>query len=134
MPSIFTRIVRGEIPCHRVAEDATYLAFMDIRPINPGHVLVIPKQEIDYLFDLSPELLGGLLPFARPIARVLPRVVSCKRVGVLVAGLEVPHAHLHLVPIAGEGELTFARAKPADHAELARLAEQLRALLREETR
>jgi histidine triad (HIT) family protein len=129
MPSIFTRIVRGEIPCHRVAEDATYLAFMDIRPINPGHVLVIPKQEIDYIFDLPPALLGGLLPFAQPIARVLPQVVPCRRIGLLVAGLEVPHAHLHLVPITGEGELTFARAKPADQAELARLAERLRALL-----
>ncbi len=131
MPSIFSRIVKGEIPCHKVAEDDRFLAFMDIRPINPGHVLVIPKQEIDRLFDLPPELLAGLLPFAQPIARAIEAVVPCKRVGLMVAGLEVPHAHLHLVPMIHEGDLTFARAKPGHHPELAKLAEQIRAKLAE---
>ncbi len=129
MPTLFTRIVQGEIPCHRIAEDDRFFAFMDIRPINPGHVLVIPRREVAYLFDLPGEELGALMQFAQPIAKAIESVVPCERIGVLVAGLEVPHAHLHLVPITGEGELTFARARPADQDELAELAAKIRQAL-----
>lgn len=123
MATLFTRIIDGEIPCHKVAEDDRFFAFMDIRPINPGHVLVVPKQETDYLFDLSSDQLGDLMQFAQPIAKAIEQAVDCRRIGVMVAGLEVPHAHVHLVPITGEGDLTFARAKPADQDELADLCQ-----------
>ena len=129
MASIFTKIINGEIPCHKVAEDENFFAFLDIRPLNPGHVLVIPKLEIDYLFDLPDELLSGMLIFARPIARAVERVVDCERVGLLVAGLEVPHAHLHLVPFKKINELTFERARDAGQDELAGLAARIRAEL-----
>jgi len=129
MSSIFTRIIRGEIPCHKLAEDDRYLSFLDIRPINPGHALVIPKQEIDYLFDLDDRLLGGLMVFAKPVAKAIQAVVPCQRIGIIVAGIEVPHAHVHLVPFTTMGELTFARAKPADHQELAGLAARIRTRL-----
>ena len=129
MPSIFTRIVRGEIPCAKIAEDDRFLAFLDVRPIAEGHTLVVPKQEIDRLFDLPDDLLAAVLPFARPIARALERTVPCARVGLMVAGLEVPHAHVHLAPIRGVGDLNFAHAKPADPAALAALAARVRAAL-----
>jgi len=129
MPSIFTRIIRGEIPCHKVAEDDRCLAFLDIRPINPGHTLVIPKLEVDDMFELPADVLGHLLPFAQPIAKALKQLVPCTRVGVLVAGLEVPHAHVHLIPFDNASEMTFLRARPAEMDELAALAKQIRALL-----
>lgn len=129
MASIFTRIINGEIPCHRLAENDRFLAFLDIRPIHAGHALVIPKQEIDYLFDLPDDLLGDLMKFAKPIAKAIQRVVPCERVGVIVAGLEVPHAHVHLVPFESIGQLSFANAKAADHKDLAELAAKIRALL-----
>ncbi len=129
MPTIFTKIIRGEIPCFKLAENDRFFSFLDIRPINPGHALVIPKQEVDYLFDLDPETLGALMQFAQPIAKAIENAVSCKRIGLLVAGLEVPHAHVHLVPITGEGDLTFARAKAADMTQLAELHAKITALL-----
>ncbi len=129
MATLFTKIIEGDIPCHKIAEDADYFAFLDINPINPGHTVIVPKLEIDRFFDLQDETLAGILPFAKPIATAIERVVTCNRVGLLVAGLEVPHAHLHLVPITGTGELTFARAKPAEQADLAALAEKIRAAL-----
>lgn len=129
MASIFTRIINGEIPCHRLAENDRFLAFLDIRPIHAGHALVIPKQEIDYLFDLPDDLLGDLMKFAKPIAKAIQRVVPCERVGVIVAGLEVPHAHVHLVPFESIGQLSFANAEAADHKDLAELAAKIRALL-----
>ena len=129
MPSIFTRIIKGEIPCHKIREDDRFLAFLDIRPIHAGHTLVIPKQEIDYLFDLPDELLGDLMKFAKPVAKAIQKVVPCTRVGVIVAGIEVPHAHVHLVPFETIGQLSFANAKPADQKELAALAEKIRAHL-----
>jgi histidine triad (HIT) family protein len=113
MASIFSRIIKGEIPCEKILEDARYFAFLDIRPINPGHTLVVPKQETDYLFDVEDEILAGALPFAKRIAKALKKSVDCRRVGLIVAGFEVPHAHIHLVPIQQEGELSFSRAKPA---------------------
>ena len=107
-------------------EDANYLAFLDIRPINPGHTLVIPKKEIDYIFDLDDQVLSGLLIFARRVAHKIRKSVDCQRVGIMVAGLEVPHAHVHLVPITSVGDLNFAKAKPAAADELAKLAEKIR--------
>ncbi|MCE9613466.1 MAG: HIT family protein [Lentisphaerae bacterium] len=129
MSSIFTSIVKGDIPCHKLAEDDRFLAFLDIRPMAEGHALVIPKQEVDYFFDLDDALLKDLMVFAKRVARALERVVPCKRVGMIVAGLEVPHAHMHLVPFSSMGQLNFANAKPADNAALAALAAKVRAAL-----
>lgn len=126
MASLFTRIVNGEIPCHKICEDDKYLAFLDIRPINPGHTLVIPKKEIDYLFDVDDGLLGGMMVFAKKVARAIQREVKCSRIGVMVAGLEVPHAHIHLVPIFRISDLNFANARPADDAALAKVAAKIR--------
>ncbi len=126
MPTIFTKIVNGEIPCHKILEDKNYLAFLDVRPINPGHTLVIPKKEIDYIFDVDDELLSGLMLFAKRVAKMIKKEVSCKKVGVMVAGLEVPHTHVHLVPIMDVHDLNFAKAKPAKPEDLAALAERIR--------
>ncbi len=105
MASIFTKIVNGEIPAYKVAEDENYFAFLDIFPVAKGHVLVIPKKEVDYLFDLDDELYTGLQLFAKKVAAGLKKAIPCKKVGVLVLGLEVPHAHIHLVPMQNEGDL-----------------------------
>ena len=129
MATIFTKILQGEIPCHALAEDDRYLAFLDIRPIQRGHTIVIPKREVDYLFDLDDADLGGILLFARPLARAIQQVVPCRRVGVMVAGLEVPHAHVHLVPITDLGDMRFDRARPAEPDELAETASAIRAVL-----
>lgn len=126
MPTIFTRIIKGEIPCHKILEDDRYLAFLDIRPINPGHTLVITKKEIDYIFDIDDVLLADMMVFAKKVARMIGKAVPCKRVGVMVAGLEVPHAHIHLIPIHAISDLNFAKAQPADPEELAKNAEKIR--------
>ena len=126
MPTLFTRIVQGEIPCHKILEDKDYLAFLDVRPINPGHTLVIPKQEIDYIFDIDDKLLADLMIFAKKTARLIQKAVSCKKIGIMVAGLEVPHAHIHLVPIMDVHDLNFAKAKPASSEELAKIAQSIR--------
>jgi histidine triad (HIT) family protein len=126
MSSLFSRIVKGEIPCHKLAEDERYLAFLDIRPISEGHTLVIPKQEIKYLFDLPDDLLSGILVFAKRVSKALERSVACKRVGLIVAGLEVPHAHIHLVPFSQMSQLSFANAKPAEAEALTALAAKIR--------
>ena len=129
MASIFSRIVAGEIPCYKVAEDDRFFAFLDISPVAKGHTLVIPKQEVDYIFDLDDETYNGLMAFARRVARALEGAVECKRVGVAVMGLEVPHAHVHLIPITTEGDMNFFREKlslPAEEmaAIAARIAEK----------
>ncbi|PIQ86561.1 MAG: HIT family protein [Candidatus Omnitrophica bacterium CG11_big_fil_rev_8_21_14_0_20_45_26] len=129
MASLFTKIIRGEIPCHKISENERFFAFLDIRPINPGHTLVIPKKEIDYVFDVEDDLLAGLFTFSKKIALAIHKAVPCKRVGVMVAGLEVPHAHVHLVPINSVGDLNFAKAKPASSEELAEVAGKIRAIL-----
>ena len=129
MPSIFTKIINGEIPCEKLKEDDRFMAFLDTRPINPGHTLVIPKKEIDYFFDLDDDLLSGIMVFAKTVAEAIEKVVTCERVGIIVAGLEVPHAHVHLVPFSDIDELTFARAKPTDAAKLAEMGEKIRANL-----
>lgn len=111
MASVFTKIVKGEIPSYKVAEDENYYAFLDINPLAKGHTLVIPKQEVDYIFDLPPEVYSGLWSFARKVADAIDRAVSSKRVGVAVLGMEVPHAHIHLVPLQSEGDLDFKRQR-----------------------
>ena len=130
MASIFSRIVAGEIPCYKVAEEERFFAFLDISPVAKGHTLVIPKQEVDYIFDLDDETYNGLMAFARKVARALEGAVECKRVGVAVMGLEVPHAHIHLIPITTEGDMNFFREKlslPAEEmaAIAARIAEKM---------
>lgn len=111
MASIFTKIITGEIPCHKVAETEDYLAFLDIRPNTKGHTLVIPKKEIDYLFDLDDELLAGLMLFAKRVAKAIDKTVDCKRVGVGVIGTEVPHAHIHLIPFKEEKQMNIIGPK-----------------------
>lgn len=126
MSTIFTKIINGEIPSHKIAENDTFFAFLDIRPIAPGHTLVIPKVEIDKFFDLESSILAKFLPFSKPIAAAIEQVVPCERVGLMVAGLEVPHAHLHLVPIQSIGDLSFANARPADQDDLGSMATKIR--------
>ena len=111
MSSIFSKIVKGEIPSYKVAEDEHYYAFLDINPLQKGHTLVIPKREEDYLFDLSDEELAGLMVFAKRVAKAIQKSVPCKRVGVAVLGLDVPHAHVHLVPLNGGNDLNFSNPK-----------------------
>jgi len=111
MPSIFSRIVAGEIPSYKVAEDDKHLAFLDINPIARGHTLVIPKEEVDYIFDLDDDLLASLLVFAKRVALAIEKTIRCQRVGIAVIGLEVPHAHVHLVPLQGMYDIDFSKPK-----------------------
>ncbi len=111
MASIFTRIINGEIPCYRVAEDESFMAFLDVRPLRPGHTLVVPKKEVDYIFDMDEDALGGMIIFAQKVARAMKEVIECNRVGVAVIGLEVPHAHIHLVPITREGDMLLSNPR-----------------------
>ena len=111
MASIFTRIINGEIPCYKVAEDENYFAFLDINPLAKGHTLVVPKQEVDYIFDLDDQTLAGMMVFAKKVAKKIGAKIECKRVAVVVLGLEVPHAHIHLVPINSENDVDFHREK-----------------------
>ena len=111
MSSIFTKIVKGEIPCFKITEDDNYLAFLDAFPLTLGHVLVIPKKETDYLFDLESEEYFGLWKFSQKIAKAMDKVIDCERIGVAVIGLEVPHAHIHLVPINRISDINFERPK-----------------------
>ena len=111
MASIFTRIIQGEIPCYKVAEDDRYFAFLDINPLTEGHTLVVPKKETDYLFDLDDDTLVGMVLFAKRIAKRIGEKIACKRVAVVVLGLEVPHAHIHLIPINNEKDVDFHREK-----------------------
>lgn len=117
MPSLFSRIIAGEIPCHKVAEDAQFLAFLDIMPLVPGHVLVVPKKETDYIFDIADEELAAMLLFSKRVATGLRKAVPCKRIGVAVIGLEVPHAHIHLVPLQHVGDINFTKPKMSPTAE-----------------
>lgn len=128
MSSIFTKIVNGEIPAYKVAEDENYLAFLDILPVAKGHVLVIPKKEVDYLFDLDDELYLGLQLFAKKVAVGLKKAIPCEKVGILVLGLEVPHAHIHLVPMKNEADLLNFSKKlkftPKEFQEITKLISQ----------
>jgi histidine triad (HIT) family protein len=111
MATIFSKIVSGEIPCYKIAENDKFLAFLDINPLAEGHTLVIPKQETDYIFDLDDVLLAEINVFAKKVAKAIEKSVECKRIGTAVIGLEVPHAHIHLVPINSIGDLNFANPK-----------------------
>ena len=111
MASIFSRIVAGEIPSYKIAEDENYYAFLDINPVAPGHTLVIPKHEVDYIFDLDDEEYAGLMAFAKRVAAAIKEAMPCVKVGVTVLGLEVPHAHVHLVPLQKETDMNFFRQK-----------------------
>ena len=128
MPSIFTKIINGEIPCHKVAETDDYLAFLDIRPNAKGHTLAIPKKEVDYLFDLDDETLAGLMVFSKRVAKALEKTIDCKRVGVAVIGTEVPHAHVHLIPFQEEKQVNIIGPKlDLSHEQLAEIAASVRA-------
>lgn len=109
--TIFSKIVAGEIPCYKIAEDEMYLAFLDIAPLAEGHVLVIPKLEVDYIFDLKDDLLGGLFVFAKRIATAQQKAIPCIRIGIAVIGLEVPHAHVHLIPLNTIDDINFTMPK-----------------------
>ena len=111
MPSIFSRIVAGEIPCYKVAENENFLAFLDIFPLVKGHILVIPKKEIDYIFDIESKEYKELWAFAQKVSKAQKKIITCERIGVAVIGLEVPHAHIHLVPINGVSDMDFSRPK-----------------------
>lgn len=127
MPSIFTRIINGEIPCHKVAEDDRFLAFLDINPLREGHTLVVPKAEVDKFFELPGDVLSAILPFAQGVARKIAAVVPCDRIGVSVIGLEVPHAHVHLIPIDSMHDMDFSRPKlKLSREELGAIAERIR--------
>jgi len=131
MPTIFSRIISGEIPCHKVAEDDRCLAFLDVRPVTFGHTLVIPKIAIDYIFDMDDNDLAHLHTFAKRVAKVLGEEVPCLRIGVMVAGLEVPHAHIHLIPMQSIGDLSFTNPRPEFPQEkMKELAERLYARLK----
>lgn len=109
MATIFTRIIQGEIPCYKIAEDDRFFAFLDINPVSKGHTLVVPKQETDYIFNLDDETIGQMMVFAKKVAQKIEKAIPCKRIAVAVIGLEVPHAHIHLVPITQEGDLDFKK-------------------------
>ena len=123
MATLFTRIINGEIPCYKVAEDDRYFAFLDINPLAKGHTLVVPKVEDDYIFNLDDETYAGLMLFAKKVAQAQQLAIPCKRIGVAVLGMEVPHVHVHLVPMQNEGDMNFAKQKlqlsPTEMAETA---------------
>jgi histidine triad (HIT) family protein len=111
MASIFTRIINGEIPCYKVAEDENFIAFLDINPVAEGHTLIVPKIEQDYIFDLDDATLAGMMAFAKKVAAKIKSVTECKRVAIAVLGMEVPHAHMHLIPMNCEGDIDFKKPK-----------------------
>ena len=127
MATIFTKIIKGEIPCHKIAEDERFLAFLDINPTAEGHTLVIPKVEVDYLFNLDDETYTGLMLFAKRLAPAIAKAVPCLRIGVAVIGLEVPHTHIHLVPLNTMGDINFSKPKlKPSQEELAKVAERIK--------
>lgn len=127
MASIFSKIISGEIPCHKVAESDHFLAFLDIMPLKRGHVLVIPKKETDFIFDIEDDELSSMMIFSKGISRKIKKEFPCKKVGVAVIGLEVPHAHIHLIPINTMDDMNFANPKlTLEHDELVDIAERLR--------
>ncbi len=126
MPSIFTRIVQGEIPCHKVAEDQNHFAFLDINPLAKGHTLVIPKKEVDYVFDLTDNELQALHLFAKKVSKAIKATIQCNRIGVCIIGLEVPHAHIHLIPLQSFDTINFTAPKLAfDNKELSETAARI---------
>jgi histidine triad (HIT) family protein len=126
MPTIFTRIVNGEIPCYKIAENEQFLAFLDIAPVVKGHTLVIPKKEVDYIFDLEESLFLGLHLFSKRVATAIEKTIHCERIGQTVLGLEVPHAHIHLVPLLNIQFIDFNKRQSMEQAEFVALAEKIR--------
>ncbi|MFZ6051925.1 HIT family protein [Halocola ammonii] len=127
MASLFTKIINGDIPAHKIAEDEKFLAFLDISPLAKGHTLVIPKKEVNYFFDLDNDLLSGINIFAKKVAAKIEKAIPCKRIGVAIIGLEVPHAHVHLIPLQSVGDINFQREKMnLSDEELAEIAEKIR--------
>ena len=129
MPSIFTKIINGEIPCYKVAEDENFLAFLDVNPNAKGHTLCIPKQEINKIFDLEDDLYLGLMAFSKKVAVALEKTVACKRIGMAVIGLEVPHAHVHLIPLNEMDEMRFQNKVKMETAQFEALAKAIAANL-----
>ena len=105
--SIFSKIIAGDIPSYKIAEDENFYSFLDINPVAEGHILVVPKKEVDYIFDLDDDTLSEMILFAKKVAKAMKKVISCKRIGITVIGLEVPHAHIHLIPISNESDMSF---------------------------
>jgi histidine triad (HIT) family protein len=127
MATIFSRIITGEIPCHKIAEDDEFFAFLDINPVATGHTLVVPRQETDYIFDLDDATLGRMIAFAKRVAAAQKAAITCKRIGMTVIGLEVPHAHIHLVPITNESDIYFGKEKQTpSQEELSEIAGKIR--------
>ena len=129
MSSIFTKIVNAEIPCYKIAEDENYLAFLDVNPNTKGHTLCIPKQEINKIFDMDEDLYLGLTKFSRKVAKAVEKTVECKRIGVAVIGLEVPHTHVHLIPLHDMDDMRFQRKVSLTKEEFEQLASEIRANL-----
>jgi histidine triad (HIT) family protein len=129
MPSIFSRIVSGEIPCYKIAETEQFLAFLDVRPQVKGHTLCIPKQEIDYIFDIEDPVLADLMVFAKKVGLALEQVIPCKRIGVAIIGLEVPHAHVHLIPINVMKDMSFNQSIAVAPEEMQSIASAVAALV-----
>jgi histidine triad (HIT) family protein len=126
MSTIFSKIIKGEIPCYKVAESADFLAFLDVSPVKKGHVLVIPKIEVDYIFDMEDQHLASLHLFAKKVAQAIKKTVPCTKVGMAVVGLEVPHAHIHLIPMTGIGDLNFSNTRvQLSKEEFVQLAEEI---------
>ena len=127
MPSIFTKIIHGDIPCHKIGETTDCFAFLDIAPLRRGHTLVIPKKEVDYFYDLDEETLTKVMLFSKKVAKAIEKAFPCNRISVVVAGLEVPHAHVHLIPMNDISDIDFSQPKlTLTHPELAEMAERIR--------
>ena len=123
--TIFSKIIAGEIPCYKVAENDKFFAFLDINPIAPGHTLVVPKQETDYIFDLDDEMIGEMMVFAKKVAEAIKQAIPCRKVGMAVLGLEVPHAHIHLVPLRNEGDMDFKHKLDLPKEEMISIATEI---------
>lgn len=125
--TVFSKIVKGEIPCYKIAEDERFFAFLDINPLTKGHTLVIPKEEVDYIFDIDDKSLSDMIVFAKKVAIAIEKSIRCSRVGVAVIGLEVPHAHIHLIPINHESDMNFKNPKQKlTEKEMTEIAEKIR--------
>ncbi|MFC2136817.1 HIT family protein [Bacteroidota bacterium] len=130
MPTIFSKIIAGDIPSYKIAEDENFYSFLDINPLKKGHTLIVPKKEVDYFFDLDDELLEGIMVFSKKVAKAIEKVIPCKRVAVIILGLEVPHAHIHLIPMDKESDTHFSNPKlKFTPEEFTNIAEQIKANL-----